>query len=226
MADTSPEDPGLRQPAHHRLYGRAKGKPLTEHQSGLMETEYPRMSVGDELPEGPLWMEIGFGAAHHLLHLAETNPGVTVIGAEPFLNGVAKAVAGAVERDIGNLRLHHGDAREVLAKLPDASLDRLFVLFPDPWPKARHHKRRLIQEDTISEFARVVRPGGTWRFASDIISYVDWVLVRVDREPEFAWEPENAESFLRRPGDSVETHYMRKALREGRVPHWFDFKRM
>ena len=215
-------------PAHHRLYGRAKGKALTAHQAELMERVYPGMEVHlDDPLEGRdrVWMEIGFGAAHHLLDRARENPDVLLLGAEPFVNGVAKAVARAHEEGIENLRLWKHDARDVLSRLPDASLERLFVLYPDPWPKARHNKRRLIQDDTIAEFARVLAPGGTWRFVSDITDYVDWTLVRVARSPHFVWDPQSSEDFLNRPEDWTITHFEKKALREGRTPHYFDFMR-
>ena len=216
-----------RRPAHHRLYGRSKGKALTDYQAELMERVYPGMEPGEDPSEGhaEAWLEIGFGAAHHLLHMAKAHPNALLIGAEPFLNGVAKAVAGAHEDGLDNLRLYHGDVRDLLARLPDASLTRIFVLFPDPWPKARHRKRRLIQEDTIAEFARVLKPGGVWRFASDITDYVDWTLTRVARSPQFSWEPDKAGDFLDGPPNWPGTNYEAKAVREGRTPHFFDFVR-
>ena len=228
-----PRTPLPPAPAHHRLYGRAKGKALTAHQSALMDTHFPTLQVDLENPtEGRerVWLEIGFGAAHHLLHQARAHPDVLVLGAEPFINGVAKAVAQAHQHGVTNLRLHADDARQITANLADASLERLFVLYPDPWPKARHNKRRLIQDDTIREFARILKPGGTWRFVSDINDYVDWTLVRAARNPDFKWEPATASDFLTPPDESsgagwVETHFERKALREGRTPHYIDFVR-
>ena len=217
----------MQQPAHHRLYGRAKGKPLTAHQSALVDGLLPRLAFdADSVPEGEIWMEIGFGAAHHLIEQARANPDVTLIGAEPFLNGVAKALARIDADGLTNVRLHNGDAREIVSALPDGALSKLFVLYPDPWPKARHRKRRLIQEDTIAEFARVLAPGSVWRFASDITNYVDWVLTRVARSPDFAWEPTSARDFLDPPTDWTVTHFERKAIREGRIPHYFDFVRL
>jgi len=220
-------------PAHHRLYGRAKGKALTAHQTALMKSHFPTLAVDmDDPTEGSesVWLEIGFGAAHHLIHQAQAHPDTLVIGAEPFINGVAKAVAQAHEHGIENLRLHADDARQITAHLADASLDRLFVLYPDPWPKARHNKRRLIQDDTIAEFARILKPGAVWRFVSDINDYVDWTLTRVVRNPDFSWQPSTASDFLSPPtqasgADWVETHFERKAKREGRTPHYIDFLR-
>ena len=227
MSDPAPDTDELRQPAHHRLYGRAKGKSLTVHQQGLVDELLPRLRIDPaSLPKGELWMEIGFGAAHHLLHQARENPDVTLLGAEPFLNGVAKALAAIEAEGITNIRLHDGDAREVLSRLPDGALSRLFVLYPDPWPKARHRKRRLIQEDTIEEFARLLPSGAEWRFVSDITDYVDWVLTRVARSPHFRWEPAAAHDFLDPPPDWTVTHFERKAIREGRIPHYFTFTRV
>ena len=143
-----------------RTFGRAKGKPLSPAQAALMEKEFPKVDFGpvvkaSENPladiEGRVWLEIGFGGAEHLIWQAEHNANVTLLGVEPFLNGVAKAVRGIVEKDLKNIRLHRGDARDVLKLLPDNSLERVFVLFPDPWHKARHNKRRIINEDFIAE---------------------------------------------------------------------------
>ena len=214
-------------PAHHRLYGRAKGKALTAHQAALMENLYPKIAFDPQyIPKGEVWLEIGFGAAHHLLEQARANPEVTILGAEPFVNGVAKALARMDSEGITNIRLYNGDAREVTSALPDGSVSRLFVLYPDPWPKARHRKRRLIQDDTIAEFARLLPPGAVWRFVSDITDYVDWVLTRVARSPHFTWNPTCSHDFLDRPTDWTVTHFERKALREGRIPHYFDFTRI
>src|SRR5690606_2532200 len=118
----------------------------------------------------------------HLAAQAERNPGKRLIGAEPFLNGVASALRHIDERGLANVRLRQGDARELLGQLPDASLERVFILFPDPWPKARHHKRRLVQPRVVAELARVVRPGGTLRFATDWADYADWTLEHFARQ--------------------------------------------
>ena len=151
-----------------RTFGRAKGKPLSPAQSALMESVFPKIDVGPAVTagvnpladiDGPLWLEIGFGGAEHLLWQAERNPDVTVLGVEPFLNGVSKAVKGVHDRGLANIRLHRGDARDVLDLLPDASLDCVFVLFPDPWPKTRHNKRRIINMKFIEDLHRVGKTG-------------------------------------------------------------------
>jgi len=174
---------------------------------------------------GRHWLEIGFGGAEHLLWQAENNPNVTLLGVEPFLNGVAKAVKGISDKGLNNLRLYRGDARDVLAVLPKQSLDCVFVLFPDPWPKTRHHKRRLISETFISELHRTIKPGGKFRFASDIVHYVDWSLTRIYAHGGFYW-PANVQSDWRvRPDDWPSTRYLEKALRQGRSGHFFEFIR-
>jgi len=191
-----------------RTFGRAKGKPLSPAQSELMRE-----------------VEIGFGGAEHLLWQAEHNPHVTLLGVEPFLNGVAKAVRGIAEKKLTNVKLHRGDARDVLTVLPDGCLDSVFVLFPDPWPKVRHHKRRIINADFIKELYRVIRPGGRFRFASDIVHYVDWTLTRLYKHGGFNWTAKQKDDWRVRPQDWPSTRYLEKALREGRSGHFFEFIR-
>ena len=137
-----------------RTFGRTKGKALSPYQQGLMETLYPAIKIGEDPFAGlgdfdAVWFEIGFGGAEHLIWQAQQNPNIACLGVEPFLNGVSKAVRGVDEHDLKNIRVLQGDARDVLAVLPDQSLSRLFILFPDPWPKARHNKRRIINEALI-----------------------------------------------------------------------------
>jgi len=217
-----------------RTFGRAKGKPLSPAQSELMREVFPRLDIGPLIVQGqnpfeqegsPLWLEIGFGGAEHLLWQAEHNPHVTLLGVEPFLNGVAKAVRGIAEKKLTNVKLHRGDARDVLTVLPDGCLDSVFVLFPDPWPKVRHHKRRIINADFIKELYRVIRPGGRFRFASDIVHYVDWTLTRLYNHGGFNWTAKQKDDWRVRPQDWPSTRYLEKALREGRSGHFFEFIR-
>lgn len=223
-----------RQTNSFRTFGRAKGKPLSPAQAALMETEFPKIDFGPAVKagenpiadiDGKVWLEIGFGGAEHLLWQAEQNPNVTLLGVEPFLNGVAKAVRGIVDKDLENIRLHRGDARDVLKLLPDNSLDRVFVLFPDPWHKARHNKRRIINEAFITDLHRVIKPGGTFRFGSDIIHYVDWTLTRLKKHGGFEWPATAQEQWRVRPKDWPSTRYLEKAIREGRSGYFFEFVR-
>lgn len=218
-------------PDKFRTFGRAKGRPLSPAQSEVMERIYPRVAINPSKPlaginrDAPIWFEIGFGGAEHLIWQAKANPDATLIGAEPFLNGIAKAVSAVDADDITNIRLHHGDARDVLDGLPDGSLDKVLVLFPDPWPKSKHHKRRLITPAFLDHVYRVLKPGGEFRFGSDIIHYVDWTLTRVDAHGGFSWHPSSVTDWRERGEDWPETRYLAKALREGRAGHFFRFIR-
>jgi tRNA (guanine-N7-)-methyltransferase len=215
-----------------RSYGRLKSRPIKPRQAALVETRLP----GLRIPSGPVdpaalapaarevWLEIGFGGGEHMAAQAARNPDVLVLGAEPFQNGVASAVRHIDEQSLANVRLHDGDVRDLLVRLPDASLDRVFILFPDPWPKARHHKRRLIQTDTVAELARVLRPGGRLRFASDWADYVDRSLERFLQNPAFAWPAERAADWRRPPADHVTTRYEEKRLGDC-APAFLEFVR-
>jgi len=218
-----------------RTFGRAKGKPLSPAQKALMDDAFPKVDFGAAIAAGenpiadiagPIWLEIGFGGAEHLLWQAEQNPDVTLLGVEPFLNGVVKAVSGITQNDLKNIRLHRGDARDVLKLLPDASLERVFVLFPDPWHKARHNKRRIINMEFLEDLHRVIKPGGVFRFGSDIIHYVDWTLTRVKRHGGFDWPATLQNQWRVRPDDWPSTRYLEKAIREGRSGHFFEFTRL
>ena len=219
-----------------RTFGRAKGRPLSPHVQAVWDETFPKLKWDIDAPlsdleaKDELWLEIGFGGAEHLLWQAEAHPDIHLIGAEPFMNGVAKAVRGAAEANLTNLSLHHGDVRDVLAALPDQSLSRIFILFPDPWPKSRHNKRRLLRTKFIGELYRVLKPGGELRFASDIIHYVDWTLSRLKRfsgEDGGGWEfTHDAVNQWRGRGDDWPgTRYEAKAGREGRPCHYFKFRK-
>lgn len=217
-------------PGRPRLYGRAKGRPLRANHQALMDNLYPEIKIGNTPTTGlenfsQIWFEIGFGGSEHLIWQAQNNPEVAVLGAEPFLNGVAKAVASVDEHGLNNVRLHQGDARNIMDNLPDHSLSCLFVLFPDPWPKSRHNKRRIITPDFLCEVHRVLKPGGRFRFASDIIDYVDWTLTRVNAHGGFTWPVTQKDNWRTRPNDWPQTRYEAKAIREGRSCHYFEFIR-
>lgn len=220
---------------HHpllRSYGRLKSRPIKPRQAALMETRLPQLRI----PVGPVephslmpaaretWLEIGFGGGEHMAAQAARAADVLVLGAEPFQNGVASAVRHIDEQGLDNVRLHDGDVRELLERLPDASLARVFILFPDPWPKTRHHKRRLVQAETVAELARVLRPGGRLRFASDWADYVDWALERFTASPVFLWEAGRADDWRVPPADHITTRYEEKGLGDC-APVFLDFRR-
>ena len=212
-----------------RLWGRAQGRPLSPHQAGLVQTLLPQIAINPAAPlaqiknGAPVILEIGFGGGEHVLALAARRPDAMIFGAEPFLNGTAKALTGIDKQALTNVCLHHGDVWEVLENLPDARLESVYILFPDPWPKPRHFKRRLVQEALIAEIYRVLRLGGALYFASDIVSYVDWALARILRHGGFAWQAEDSADWLTPYPDWPGTKYQAKAIREGRTPHYLTF---
>ncbi len=213
--------------ARPRLYGRSKGRPLRPHQQRLMDELYPVVRVENqpnmsEFKE--VWMEIGFGGAEHLLHLAQGNPETAIIGAEPFLNGVAKAVGGIHDFGLKNLFLHHGDARDVMDSFSDHLLSRLYILFPDPWPKSRHNKRRIINEAFLEDVSRVLKPGGTLYFASDIIDYVDWTVTRLNQNGRFSLVIESPSAWREPYPGWPGTRYESKAIKAGRPCHYLKFR--
>jgi tRNA (guanine-N7-)-methyltransferase len=220
---------------HHpplRSYGRLKSRPIKPRQAALVEQRLPelRIPAGAVEPAALMpyaretWLEIGFGGGEHMAAQAGRHPDVLVLGAEPFTNGVASAVRHIDEQGLSNVRLHDGDVRELIARLPDASLARVFILFPDPWPKARHHKRRLVQPETVAELARVLKPRGRLRFASDWADYVDWALARICESPSFAWQAARADDWRVPPADHVTTRYEEKRLGDC-APVFLDFVR-
>ena len=169
-----------------------------------------------------VWLEIGFGGGEHLAGQASRHRDVLMLGAEPFLNGVASALRHIDESGVTNVRLHAGDARELIAALPDASLQRVFILFPDPWPKTRHHKRRLVQPEVVAELVRVLAPGGRLRFATDWADYADQALERFRAAPGLYWLAAKADDWRVAPDDHVPTRYQAKGLGDI-APVFFDF---
>jgi tRNA (guanine-N7-)-methyltransferase len=218
------------------FFGRRKGHRLRPRQAALFDTLLPRLAVKLHQPPPAdlrslfpnaedIRLEIGFGGGEHLIAAAQANPMSGFIGSEPFLNGMAKALAAIETQQIGNIRLYFGDATELLAWLPPASLDRIDLLYPDPWPKRRHWKRRFVQDAIVMQLARILRPGGEFRFATDIAGYACWTLLRFLRSPDFIWTAERADDWRKPWPDFSSTRYEAKALRAGRRPCYFAFRR-
>ncbi len=218
------------------FFGRRKGKTLRAYQAGLMETLLPRLQVNlaaDLANPGALFagapsdlrLEIGFGGGEHLAFDAGSNPNRGYFGCEPFVNGVAKLMAEIEARGLENIRVHPGDAGELIDALPEASLSGVSILYPDPWPKRRHRERRFVSDQMLKRLARVMRSGAELRFASDIDDYVGWTLARILRSSDFSW-PAQCEADWLRPYDNWPgTRYEAKALREGRRPVYLTFIR-
>ncbi|MGR3571343.1 tRNA (guanine(46)-N(7))-methyltransferase TrmB [Brevirhabdus sp.] len=223
------------------FYGRRKGKHLRDSQQDYLDQDLAALSPGavawDENPDRtpldlnalfggrPVWLEIGFGGGEHLVHQAAANPDVGLIGCEPYINGVAMLLGKIRAAGVDNLRVHPGDARDLFDVLPPASIDRAFLLYPDPWPKKRHHRRRFVTPEHLAPLARVMRPGALLRVATDIPDYVRQTLEEVPRQG-FAWLCERPADWRAPWGDWITTRYEAKALREGRVPHYLTFRRM
>ena len=171
------------------------------------------------------WLELGFGGGEHLAAQAAAHPEVLALGAEPFVNGVASALRHVQDRGLSNVRIHPGDGRELLSALPEAAIARVFVLFPDPWPKSRHHKRRLINAETVAALARVMAPGAILRFATDWADYLGWTLERFAASPHFVWTAEQADDWRKPAPDHVSTRYEEKRLGDC-APVFLEFRRI
>jgi tRNA (guanine-N7-)-methyltransferase len=219
------------------FFGRRKGHRLRSHQAGLIDSLLPRLALdvsapapGDlaglfPVPADAVRLEIGFGGGEYLAAQAQAHPRTGFIGCEPFVNGMAKALALIEARALANIRLHLGDAVALIDWLPPTSLAGVDLVYPDPWPKRRHWKRRFVQERTIAEMARILAPGGEFRFVSDVPDYAAWTLARVLRSPDFEWTAEGADDWRRPWPGFVATRYEAKAVREGRVPCYLVFRR-
>jgi len=219
------------------LYGRRKGPKLSAHQQHMLDHLLPEFELklepgadprhyfspwpGSEAqakrdpaihPIEDVWLEVGFGGGEHLIWQAQHHPSVGIIGAEPYVNGVVKLLSRFEVTQSANIRIHVGDARHIIEALPDASLGRVFILFPDPWPKTRHHKRRFIQMEMLDQLARVMKSGAELRFASDDAGYVEWTLERFMAHPSFEWTANCASDWKARPADWPPTRYEAKQM--------------
>jgi tRNA (guanine-N7-)-methyltransferase len=222
---------------HGAFFGRRKGHPLRARQVELFETLLPRLALDVSapapndlktlfpVPVDDVRLEIGFGGAEHLIAQSQAHPRTGFIGCEPFVNGMAKALAAIDAASLANVRLHHADAAELIDWLPASAVARIDLLYPDPWPKRRHWKRRFVTDASIAKLARILRPGGEFRFASDWPDYAAWTLQRVLRSTEFAWTAERADDWRRPWAGFAGTRYEAKAIREGRTPCYLVFRR-
>ena len=204
-----------------KLYGRRKGPKLSDRQKGLRSgllKELAYVPDGDPLAQFPatvreVWLEVGFGAGEHLVALARDNPHVGLIGAEPYEMGMAKILTKLEETPLNTVRLFEGDGRDIIEALPDASLGRFFLLFPDPWPKTRHHKRRFLQMEMLDQLARVLKPDAELLFATDDKSYLPWALERLMAHPAFDWTAMGPSDWKTRPPGWPPTRYEQKAIK-------------
>ncbi|WP_296743244.1 tRNA (guanosine(46)-N(7))-methyltransferase TrmB [Mesorhizobium sp.] len=223
--------------ATEAFFGRRRGKPIRPHQVAALESGLRalRLDLASEAPTdlralftagvSVLQLEIGFGGGEHLLHRAGEAPATGFIGVEPFVNGMAKMMTRLDERPLANLRVYDDDATRLLDWLPPASLDGIDLLYPDPWPKKKHWKRRFVGPANLDRFARVLKPGGRFRFASDIDSYVNWTLLACRANGAFAWQANEAADWHRPYEGWPGTRYEAKAIREGRRPAYLTFLR-
>jgi tRNA (guanine-N7-)-methyltransferase len=218
-----------------RLYGRRQGHKLRAGQATLVEEMLPALSVPEAGPldaatlfgdQRPLELEIGFGGGEHLAAQAAARPGTGFIGCEPFLNGVVQALGHVRDAGLANVRLHMGDALEVVERLPDASLARVYLLHPDPWPKARHAKRRMVNHGPLDAIAAKLMPEGEFRLGTDDPTYCRWAMAVMNQRRDFRWLAQEARDFLERPADWPETRYERKARRQGHEVWYFRYRRV
>ncbi len=187
---------------------------------------YAALPEGETTPtfdtDGEIWLEVGFGAGEHLVAQAQANPSVTLIGCEHYVDGVASCLSKLEAERVENARIHHGDARDLMDAMPESGIARAFLLYPDPWPKAKHHKRRFVSTENLDSFARILRSGAHLRIASDIPDYIDWTREHVGPHSGFALVSDTGTAWDDWPG----TRYEAKALREGRTPAYLTYERV
>lgn len=236
---TDPSAPPAVQaaPRQRTLHGRRQGPKLRPGRRRLLDERLPEVGIALEPNQRldpaslfnpsprAVWLEIGFGGGEHLEAQAARHPEIGFLGVEPFRNGVARLLQAVEQQDLRNIRVLMDDARLLLDALPEASLDRVFILFPDPWPKARHHKRRIVNPDTAARLAELIRPGGELRLATDDPGYARWMLATILVEPRFTWTAERATDWREPPPDWVPTRYEAKARAAGRAPVFLTFAR-
>ena len=218
------------------FFGRRKGHALRAHQQNLMQTFLPKLLVDEakaivspknlfEIEKDQIHIEIGFGGGEHLIARALQNPNIGYIGCEAYVNGIAKLLNQIDDLNIDNIRIYPGDALEVCKILPASSIDRLYILYPDPWPKVRQRKRRIISDDNLAVFQKILKSGAELRFATDIDDYSAWTLSHIERSSGLQWQPNSSLDWIEPWQDWTRTRYEAKAFREGRKPAYFRFIR-
>jgi tRNA (guanine-N7-)-methyltransferase len=226
---------------HRNFYGRTKGKALNAAQYRYLDEDLPRLSVaGITFAENPernpldirelsggrkVWLEVGFGGGEHLVHQALNNPDVQFLGVEPYLNGMAMLLGKIRRVGVNNIKLYMGDARNLMDVLPDNSINKAFLLYPDPWPKLRHHRRRFVTPEHLIPLSRCLKSGAEFRVATDIEDYVRQTLIEVPKAG-FEWLSEGSEDWQTPWIDWISTRYELKALREDRTPHYMTFSKL
>lgn len=225
------------------FYGRRVGKTLRDSQRGFLDNDLAALAIpGIDWEQNPdrklidpaalfpgkreVWLEIGFGGGEHMVHMAAANPDVGIIGCEPFINGVAMLLGKIRSAGVSNLAVHPGDVRDLFDVLPEASIARAFLLYPDPWPKKRHHRRRFVTPEFLDPLAIAMRPGAILRVATDIEDYVRQTLEQMQAHAGFDWLAEGPDDWRKPWDDWHSTRYEQKALREGRTAHYLTFRRI
>jgi len=224
------------------FYGRLKGKGLRDSQKAYLRQDLAGLSpgavdwqanpqrtpldLGRVFAGRPVWLEIGFGGGEHMVHQAASNLEVGIVGCEPYINGVAMLLGKIREAGVSNVAVHPGDVRDLFDVLPTASIERAFLLYPDPWPKKRHHRRRFVTPEHLDPLARVLKPGAVFRVATDIPDYVRQTLEQMIPRQDFFWEAEGPKDWRAPWADWLPTRYEKKALQEGRTPHYLTFRRV
>lgn len=236
-APSTGEDDATYHDHEIRSFGRKRGRKLSPRQAALITGLLPRIAPDLDKPlpsrsallapgTNSLWLEIGFGGGEHLIWQAEHHSNATIIGCEPFEEGVVKVLSAIDELQIGNIKVHPNDARDLMRWLPDAALDRCFILFPDPWPKKRHLKRRLVSSQTLALLVRKMRPGAQLRIATDIADYIRTIMIATRATPELHWTATGPQDWRDRPDDWPQTRYETKAIAAGRKRYYLTFTRI
>lgn len=240
MAD-QPSDKHPSGAPWRNFYGRFKGKGLRDSQQKYLDEDLAALSPGavgweenpdrteldleEMFPGKDVWLEVGFGGGEHMVHQAANNRDVGIIGCEPYINGVAMLLGKIRDAKVDNVKVHPGDARDMMDVLPAQSISKAFLLYPDPWPKKRHHRRRFVTQEHLQPLAEVLKPGAIFRVATDIPDYVRQTLQEVPKAG-FEWLAEGPADWREPWGDWISTRYEQKALREGRTPHYLTFRRL